>query len=75
MDSALIARLQKALHDRPAGRFHFRDLYGAGWEDLDIGTRVRLGHAFLDLVREGAFRNVVDCGVKKGGGRLYEKRS
>ncbi|MFD0985602.1 DUF1413 domain-containing protein [Methyloligella solikamskensis] len=66
-----IARLHSHIAKRPAGEFHFPEIYGPGWDDLYIGDRVRLGHAFLDAVRAGRLPGVADTGRKKGGGRVY----
>ncbi|MAC78356.1 MAG: DUF1413 domain-containing protein [Rhodobacteraceae bacterium] len=73
MDNALKTRLAGALRARPAGPFHFRDLYGPGWDALYIGDKVKLGNAFLRLVRDGDFPGLRDTGRKAGGGRVYEK--
>ncbi len=73
MDDALQRRLESALSRRPPGEFHFAEVYGAGWYDLYIGDRVKLGNAFLRLVRLGRFPGVEDTGGKKGGGRVYRK--
>ncbi|ASK33299.1 DUF1413 domain-containing protein [Alloalcanivorax mobilis] len=73
MDTALQTRLEAALKKRAPGAFHFSELYGEGWQRLYIGDRVKLGNAFLRLVRQGRFPGVEDTGTKKGGGRLYRK--
>ncbi|SEG82773.1 DUF1413 domain-containing protein [Marinobacterium lutimaris] len=71
MDESLRKKLQNRLHVRDAGEFHFPEIYGPGWEQLWIGDRVKLGHAFLNAVRKGEFPGVTDTGVKRGGGRCY----
>ncbi|WP_432697201.1 DUF1413 domain-containing protein [Marinobacterium sp. YM272] len=71
MDEALRRHLQHQLNTCEAGEFHFSEIYGAGWKQLWIGDRVKLGHAFLNAVRKGEFPGVVDTGIKRGGGRLY----
>ena len=68
------ARLRARLAERPAGMFHFPDLYGPSWDDLWIGDKVKTGRRFLEAVRAGKFPGVEDTGVKKGGGRLYRWR-
>ncbi|MBL7251442.1 DUF1413 domain-containing protein [Alcanivorax marinus] len=73
MDNALQKRLEKALNKRSPGEFHFPEVYGAGWDDLYIGDKVKLGNTFLRLVRLGRFPGIEDTGKKKGGGRLYRK--
>lgn len=73
MNDALKSRLAGTLRGWPAGPFHFRDLYGPDWDALYIGDKVKLGNAFLRLVRDGAFPGVSDTGRKAGGGRLYDK--
>ncbi|GAA5120334.1 DUF1413 domain-containing protein [Alloalcanivorax gelatiniphagus] len=73
MDQALQQRLEKALKKRPPGEFHFPQVYGAGWDQLYIGDKVKLGNTFLRLVRLGRFPGIEDTGKKKGGGRLYRK--
>ena len=74
MDRNEIARLRTRLADRPAGAFHFPEIYGPGWDDLWIGDKVKTGRAFLEAVRAGKFPGVEDTGTKKGGGRLYRWR-
>ena len=71
MDEQDIERLLHHLRKREAGEFHFPEVYGPDWDRLYIGDKVRLGHAFLNAVREGRFPGVEDTGVKKGGGRVY----
>ncbi|KAA9006981.1 DUF1413 domain-containing protein [Histidinibacterium aquaticum] len=73
MDERTIERLRRVLAGRAAGEFHFPEVYGPEWERLPIGEKVKLGHRFLDLVREGTFRGVSDTGRKAGGGRVYRK--
>ena len=68
-----IRRLRHNIARHPASTFHFPEIYGEGWDDLYIGDRVKLGHAFLDAVRAGKFPDVMDTGIKKGGGRVYQK--
>ena len=74
MDPDEIARLRARLADRPAGPFHFPDLYGLGWDALWICDKVKTGRRFLEAVRAGKFPGVEDTGTKKGGGRLYRWR-
>ncbi len=66
-----IARLRKRLRDRPAGPFHFHELYGDDWDRLWIGDKVRIGREFLNAVRAGRFFGVEDTGHKDRGGHLY----
>ncbi|MCC9623917.1 single-stranded DNA-binding protein [Thalassospira sp. MA62] len=66
-----IQSLKTTLQDRDPGPFHFPEIYGADWDRLYIGDKVKLGHAFLNAVRAGKLPGVIDTGTKKGGGRLY----
>lgn len=66
-------RLRAALARRSAGPFHFPEIYGAGWERLPIGEKVRMGRDFQRAVDSGIFPGVTDTGRKRGGGRLYIK--
>lgn len=68
-----IRRLRQNIARHPDGTFHFSEIYGAGWDDLYIGDRVKLGHAFLNAVRAGHLPGVNDSGMKKKGGRIYIK--
>lgn len=73
MNSEDIARLRLQLAKHPAGEFHFPEIYGPDWDDLYIGDKVKLGHAFLDAVRKGDFPGIKDTGEKKDGGHVYLK--
>ena len=73
MTEDLFARLEQALARQAPGTFHFSEIYGPEWQTLYIGERVKLGNAFLRLVRQGAFDGVSDTGRKAGGGRIYLK--
>lgn len=75
MDPRLQQRLAAVLREREPGPFHFSEIYGAGWDRLYIGDRVKLGNAFLRLVRAGRFADVEDTGEKRAGGRVYRKRA
>lgn len=66
-----LTTLTSTLQTRAPGPFHFLEIYGPDWDQLYIGDKVKLGHAFLNAVRAGKFPGVVDTGTKKGGGRLY----
>lgn len=67
-------KLKGAIAERPDGPFHFSDLYGAQWDKIWIGDKVKLGNAFQRAVADGEFTNVTDTGTKRGGGRLYIKK-
>lgn len=71
MDEPLRKHLQSQLQRLDPGEFHFSEIYGAGWEQLWIGDRVKLGHAFLNAVRKGEFPGVTDTGMKRREGRCY----
>ncbi|MEW5421264.1 DUF1413 domain-containing protein [Amorphus sp. 3PC139-8] len=73
MNEREIARLKTELAKRPAGEFHFPEVYGSGWDRLYIGDKVKTGREFLEAVRRGLFPGVEDTGTKKGG-RLYRWR-
>ncbi|WP_226623941.1 DUF1413 domain-containing protein [Alloyangia pacifica] len=73
MDDDLLNRLRRDAQGLPQGKFHFPALYGAGWEDLWIGDKVKIGRAFLKAVRAGQIPDVEDSGHKVGGGRVYRK--
>lgn len=66
-----IDALKSTLKDRAPGPFHLSELYGADWDRIYIGDKVKTGHAFLNAVRAGKLPGVIDTGTKKGGGRLY----
>ncbi|OSQ39806.1 DUF1413 domain-containing protein [Thalassospira mesophila] len=68
-----IARLRHQLTHLPAGNFHFPEIYGPTWDQLYIGDKVKSGHAFMNAVRAGKFPGIIDTGIKKGGGRVYQK--
>lgn len=71
LDGATMSWLRERIAARKPGEFHLPEVYGPAWDDLRIGDKVKIGHAFLDAVRDGAFPGVEDTGVKKGGGRIY----
>ncbi|WP_246832175.1 DUF1413 domain-containing protein [Thalassospira sp. MCCC 1A03138] len=71
MDANEITRLQSRIAARDPGAFHFPEIYGAGWDTLYIGDKVRIGREFLNAVRAGKFPTVEDTGQKRGGGRVY----
>ncbi|MAY62101.1 MAG: DUF1413 domain-containing protein [Rhizobiales bacterium] len=73
MDASETKKLRQAIAERPAGPFHFSDLYGAEWDKIRIGDKVKLGNAFQRAVVRHEFENVEDTGTKRGGGRLYIK--
>lgn len=65
--------LRKAITVLDRGEFHFFEIYGEGWNDLYVGTKVKLGREFLVRVRNGEFEGVEDTGRKEAGGRIYRK--
>jgi hypothetical protein len=67
--------LEKAIAVLGPGEFHFPQIYGADWNELYVGDKVKLGREFMNLVRKGQFAQVMDTGRKKAGGRLYLKAS
>lgn len=73
MDANEITRLQNRIATRDPGEFHFPEIYGAGWDALYIGDKVRIGREFLNAVRAGKFPTVEDTGQKHGGGRVYRR--
>ncbi|MEF2070807.1 DUF1413 domain-containing protein [Consotaella aegiceratis] len=76
MDDAEVARIRKALASRMPGPFHLSDLYGADWQRIWIGDKVKLGNAFQRAVSDGQFEfeGVEDTGRKAKQGRIYIKR-
>ena len=73
MDASETKKLRQAIAERPAGPFHFSDLYGAEWDKIRIGDKVKLGNAFQKAVASNEFENVEDTGEKHDGGRVYVK--
>ncbi len=73
MHAERLKALEAAISARSPGEFHFPEIYGSGWNELYVGDKVKLGHEFMNLVREGRFMNVTDTGKKKAGGRVYLK--
>ncbi|MBJ3775515.1 DUF1413 domain-containing protein [Acuticoccus mangrovi] len=74
LDDHAVGRLVRRLAERPPGEFHFPEIYGAGWDDLYVGDKVRLGRDFLTMVRAGRLPGVEDTGRKRAGGRIYRWR-
>ncbi|PZR87562.1 MAG: DUF1413 domain-containing protein [Stutzerimonas stutzeri] len=73
MQAERLKALEKAIAALPPGEFHFPAIYGADWDELYVGDKVRLGREFMNLVRKGHFTQVTDTGNKKAGGRIYLK--
>jgi hypothetical protein len=69
-----IKDLTVALERQKAGPFHLSDLYGADWEGMAIGDRVKAGNAFLRHVGEGNYPMVEDSGDKDERGHMYVRR-
>ncbi len=73
MQAERLKALEKAVAALAQGEFHFPEVYGAGWDELYVGDKVKLGREFMTLVRKGYFAGVTDTGEKKAGGRVYSK--
>lgn len=65
--------LERAISALVPGEFHFPEVYGADWNELYVGDKVKLGREFMNLVRKGYSTQVMDTGKKKAGGRVYLK--
>ncbi|MEO9340421.1 DUF1413 domain-containing protein [Mesorhizobium sp. SB112] len=73
MQPERLKRIEKTISALGPGEFHFPEIYGADWNELYVGDKVKLGREFMDLVRKGYFAQVRDTGEKKAGGRVYVK--
>ncbi|MFD2238140.1 DUF1413 domain-containing protein [Aureimonas populi] len=73
MQAERLTALKNAIAALKPGEFHFPQIYGAGWNELYMGDKVKLGREFMNLVRKGAFPGVEDTGRKRTGGRVYLK--
>jgi hypothetical protein len=65
--------LEEAIAALAPGEFQFPEIYGADWNELYVGDKVKLGREFMNLVRKGHFAHVTDTGKKKAGGHVYLK--
>jgi hypothetical protein len=63
--------LKRAIAALDYREFHFSEIYGAGWDALYVGDKVKYGREFFNRVRAGYFMGVEDSGRKNAGGRLY----
>ncbi|UHD44074.1 single-stranded DNA-binding protein [Aureimonas altamirensis] len=73
MQAERLSALEKAISALAPGEFHFSEVYGADWNELYVGDKVKLGREFMNLVRKECFAHVTDTGKKKAGGRIYRK--
>ncbi|PZU64000.1 DUF1413 domain-containing protein [Sphingobium sp.] len=73
MEAERLKVLGKAIEALDPGEFHFSRIYGADWNELYVGDKVKLGREFMNLVRQGHFAQVTDPGRKQAGGRVYLK--
>ncbi len=67
--------LTGAIKTQKPGSFHLSDLYGAAWDGMEIGDRVRAGNAFLRHVGDGQYPMVGDTGEKDKHGHIYVRKT
>ncbi len=73
MQAERLSTLEKTISALAPGEFHFPEVYGADWNELYVGDKVKLGREFMNHVHKGYFAHVTDTGKKNADGRVYCK--